>query len=861
MYNGKKDRQTDPISCYFGGNMNYDLKLFSLNYIQGQLQADVPGLFAAVPPKRAARGRQEDCLIIHLDLHSEKPLLNEQKEWLGKLTDNFYKTPGSVTSAMSVVVEMLSNLLMESNLNLVSDHDRLSAYLNLGVIHHENLFVAQIGPIHAYWVGSQGMAHFFDPDANERGLGLTRTPDVRYYQHSLGSEDCFISTLSAPEHWTEDQIVSTGNFDQTWRRLHHNLPANMRGALVQILPGSNEVIPLQPDAALSTTLQPEVVSTSAEGSAVVVEVSEKESTESPLIPMNEAEIGENELGEETDDVETEAAEALGEFVGMDAGDSDETAENFDEDNLPDDELDLDMDDEGDVEDNFFEDTSDLPQESLDGQTFSADLPPGIPDEFISQNPDGMGATDTPEAVMDWHPQDEVGWAEESPTLRVKPERKRQGLRVLSNLFDRIELLGAKIRTFFRPLKEKLVTTTGLAENQLSKTSMLVIAIIVPLLIVTLAASVYITRGKNRQYDYLLAQAQAAAGNAQLLNGEAAQRTGWEEVIRWSEQAGEYRQSPEVDQLIQQAQAVLDVLDGATRLSYQPAIDGVLEESVVISQVIAITNDLYLLDSTSGRVIHLTFGNRGYLVDDKFSCEPGVYSGVSVGHLVGLVEIPINNIYQAPIMAVDESANLLYCRKDNTPAAAVLAQPQGGLGRIQSVLLDAGSLYLLDPVRNALWVYYGSASEFTTAADSFFDDFPIDLGGAIDLASNGDEIYLLFGDGHLATCVAPGYSSANISCTNPTPMVDTRENTQPLDVPMLKFNQVAYVSPRDPSVMILSATSGDIVQFSRHLTLNRIFRNNIGTQLGDGQEATAFGISANRNAYLAIGDLLFYAVIP
>ena len=861
MYNGKKGRQTDPISSYFGGNMNYDLKLFSLNYIQGQLQADVPGLFAAVPPKRAARGRQEDCLIIHLDLHSKKPLLNEQQEWLGKLSDIFYKTPGSVTAAMSVVVEMLSNLLMESNLNLVSDHDRLSAYLNLGVIHHENLFVAQIGSIHAYWVGPQGMAHFYDPDASERGLGLTRTPDVRYYQHSLGDEDCFISTLSAPEHWTEDQIASAGSFDQLWRRLHHNLPANLRGALVQILPGSSVVIPLQSTASLSTPSQPGEKATSPEESVVTGQESEPESTQNLPQAVREVEIEENEPADETDADETDTNAELGEFVGMDASDAYETEKNLDEDNLTDDEFDLYLDDEDAVEDSFFEDTSDLPQEMLDGQTLSADLPPDSSDEFMPQNPGEMGTTGIPEAAMDWQPQDEAGWADETPAPQTKPERKRQGLRWLLKVFDRTEQLSGKIRAFFKPLKDKLVITTGLAENQLSKTSMLAIAIIVPLLIVTLAASVYVTRGKNRQYDYLLAQAQAAAGNAQLLNGEAAQRTGWEEVIRWAEQAGEYRQSTEVDQLIQQAQVVLDVLDGATRLSYQPAIDGVLGENMVISQVIAITNDLYLLDSTGGSVVHLTFGNRGYVVDDKFACGPGVYNGVSVGRLVGLVEIPINNGYKAPIMGVDESANLLYCTKDNPPIATILPSPQGGLGSIRSVLLDAGTLFLLDPVSNALWVYYGSASEFTTAADSFFDDFPIDLGGAIDLASNGDEIYLLFEDGHLATCVAPGYSSANISCTNPTPLEDTRVNAQPLDVPALKFNQVAYVSPRDPSVMILSATTGDIIQFSRHLTLNRIYRNNLGEQFGDGQEATAFAISANRNAYLAIGNLLFYARIP
>ncbi|MCJ7695639.1 MAG: hypothetical protein MUO40_09445, partial [Anaerolineaceae bacterium] len=115
--------------------MIFDLNLFSMTYTNGQLQPEVPAFFAASAIKRAARGRQEDALIILLNLKGDNPLpQDEQKDWLEKLSNLFFKTSGSVTSAMRLVIDSVNNALMERNLKLVSDHDRLSADLSLAVI-------------------------------------------------------------------------------------------------------------------------------------------------------------------------------------------------------------------------------------------------------------------------------------------------------------------------------------------------------------------------------------------------------------------------------------------------------------------------------------------------------------------------------------------------------------------------------------------------------------------------------------------------------------------------------------------------------------------------------------------------------
>lgn len=809
--------------------MDFDLKLYSLNMINGVEQGSSPGFFAATAPKRAARGRQEDGLVIHLDMQSDNPLPDPLlREWLTKLADTYFKTPGSVTSAMRAVIDLISNSLVEQNLNLISDRDRQSAYLNLAVIHHNTLFIAQSGQIHAFWIGQFEVAHFFDPGPNDRGLGLTRTPVVRFYQHDIVKGDCFVSTPTPSTSWDEEHLVKGGNlgFDQLWRRLHHNLPVNTSGGLALIMGGDGKVIfvPGSESHHLPSDDLPnqkEITSKTDPGEA------DQPLVESPIVP---------EMIEPNDEAETLPVEE----PSLE-GSGEEMSEELIIPEIPEEELGFD-------------------QLDLGSQTVPEPPASGLDDDnVVHETP---LPNDLEHEAMDWSIQEE-------PVLPVQPVKKEKPaseirlkvLRSLSSFFKWTENVSGKSNSFFRSLKSRLFPGANQEGAQLSKGTMIAIAIIVPLLIVALAASVYITRGKNKQYDYFLAQAQAAAVNAQLLSDTDAQRTGWQEVLKWAAQAREYRESVEVNQLIDQAQNVLDNLDGAVRLTYQPAIDGVLPEGQVITNIIPIINDLYLFDSVGGNVIRLSLGNRGYVIDPNFVCRAGTYSAITVGDLVGMVSIPINNAYKAPILAVDGSGNVIYCAPGSQPVASTLLQPDGGFGEIRGVSLDSGKLFLLDPVKNALWVYDGSASQFTDVPNSFFNGYPMDMKDAIDVAANGDELYILFQDGHMSTCLAPGFEFSSISCNDPAAYVDTRENSATLDASTLQFSQVIYVSPRDPSVMLLVPGTGEIYQFSSHLTLNRIYRSNLSDQIPDGASFTAFGISSNRNAYLAIGNLLYWAVVP
>ncbi len=80
---------------------DFDLNLLPMYRIQGQEMPQVPGLLAVLPPKRAARGREEDRLLVYLTLSGNTGFPStEYNQIMGRITQRFYRTAGSVTSAI-----------------------------------------------------------------------------------------------------------------------------------------------------------------------------------------------------------------------------------------------------------------------------------------------------------------------------------------------------------------------------------------------------------------------------------------------------------------------------------------------------------------------------------------------------------------------------------------------------------------------------------------------------------------------------------------------------------------------------------------------------------------------------------------
>ena len=81
--------------------MPLDLTLTPLYRLDGQEQASLPGLMPAMPPRKTARGRDQDRLVIYLLLTGNAVFSTDETIQLAsRAAVTFYETPGTLTFAL-----------------------------------------------------------------------------------------------------------------------------------------------------------------------------------------------------------------------------------------------------------------------------------------------------------------------------------------------------------------------------------------------------------------------------------------------------------------------------------------------------------------------------------------------------------------------------------------------------------------------------------------------------------------------------------------------------------------------------------------------------------------------------------------
>ncbi|MGA2489634.1 MAG: hypothetical protein ABSF99_05540, partial [Anaerolineales bacterium] len=402
-------------------------------------------------------------------------------------------------------------------------------------------------------------------------------------------------------------------------------------------------------------------------------------------------------------------------------------------------------------------------------------------------------------------------------------------------------------------------------SDVASSSMALFTIVIPVIIVAIAATVYIHYGRSAQYQQYYNMALAQASQARGQNNPIEVRRAWDSTIYYLDLAEKNQKTQDSNTLRQEAQTALDNLDGILRLDFRPAIIGGLSQTVQIVRIVATDNDLYLLDSSRGSVIRASMTSQGYEVDSSFKCDPGQYGIIIVGALVDLETLPMTNVHDARILAMDSKGNLLYCGLAD-PVAVSLVPPQLGWRGISAFSLDSNgkNLYVLDPAGNAVWQYSGSLGQFTDLPSMFFgEQVPQNMNTAIDLAANDSDLYLLFQDGHVTSCSMTSYAGVPMRCADPTTFVDTRPERQP--GPKINdaiFTQITFASAPDPSLYMLEPLTRAIYRFSPRsdsLELRGQFRATIeeNNALFNGP-ATAMTISPNRYAFFSVGNQIYYA---
>jgi len=864
---------------------------------EGQPIQPEPGIRVLNAPRRAVRSRSEDVFILSLTIDGNENFnLNTKGSWLDDLAHSFFRISGSVTTALRELIESVNLAMLEENLQMAQENKAVKGAINLMAIHRQAVYIAQSGFTHAFVLGHETFNHFYDVNQSDRGLGFSRNPAIRYFQADIGKGAYVFVTDTPPRSWTKEGLFTGAypNREHLRRRLLNQIPQDFSLTLLEVKPGEGSIKTITSPALPDSVQIPDGHELAAKKDAE--EAMNQVDSELPV-------EGNADSLEDTQEIFLREKRSVPPtFIDEESVKDDVRLEN----------------DKPEIKDENLGELQDL---AIERSTGSNESKKGdwhgdvrIKAETV-KNPEDMaetGKVNVPEE--DRHiqvTQDEDAGLELSANQHTtelnKPSEEKDLLKPQKkNLRDRTRRqskrnLKADLKNFRMGFKHwqrkvgdnslnglsgffkwwhaavgrtsaffnKILTRSSVGQNgipDLSRGTMLFIAVMVPLAMVVIAVGFYLARGRNQQYDFYYEQAQVASANALVASDPRDQQNYWALTLDYLDQAEFVRETDEIDQLRNQALNALDGLEGAIRMAYQPAIMDVLNEDILITRIVSYGSDLYLLDSNAGQVIHAVMGDQGYEIDLDFSCEPGSYLGGAVSAFVDMVSMPINNPYQAQILAVDANGGIAFCGKGQGPL--VQALPSQGLNtiEIQRVAYDVNYMYVLDPLANNILVYRPDNYQFIEPPTLYFEGDDLaempDLSQIVDLAVNGSDLYLLRTDGMIVNCRTSGVSENPVTCENPVTYEDGREGREEQSVvmPESSFNTILYTSPPDPALSFLDATNADIYRFSVRFRLYKLLRPDLGDFELASMNATAFTIGSNRFAYIAFGNQVFYAYI-
>lgn len=776
----------------------------------------MPGLIASEPPRSAARGRDQDRLVIYLLLTGNSVFTSgEYMQVAADASRVFYNTPGSLTNALRMAADSINQTLLVRNMGTSSRGQYAMGWVTLGALRESAFTFLLSGPMHVY-VYKQGTArHIFEPGVSGKGLGITQSAAIHYAQTEMEAGTRIVFCGKVPAAWESALNDPTQSSLQAMRRRLTTITnEDLNAVLIQATDGIGRVTLLSGTAELPIEQKEEV---KGESSAVNIPAVPPAS---PLAKLPHK-----------DSVST-PAQTVAEQPPMPA----------------------------------VENTSPLAKlpRNTAPLTFPASIPranPPIKTLPAIQNLDEVDH----EALPAERP---AARAEESTpqiqTPREPSENARRAARTAASFIQNARHAGNTIGERLKNFLPRLLPSMDAADSAApsSNTLMVFISVLIPLIVVTVASVVYLRYGRSQQYETYLRQAQQISQQADSLSTPIEQRKAWENVLLNVEVAESHRQTSDTIELRKRAETRLDELLGITRLQFNPMFSSSL--GIEISRLAASESDIFMLNAANGEVLRaqLTSG-RGFQLDTTFNCRPGVYGNYTVGPLVDILAMPTLNSINATLLGIDASGNLLYCAPGQVAQAIPLPTPDTNWGRVTAFVMDAGNLYVLDAPARAVWVYTGRDGTYIDRPYFFFGE-QTPAQSVIDLVVTGDDLYLLHSDGHIALCSYSRVTSKPTRCEDPQPLVNPFAAYQDIDLfGNAHFTQILFAAPPDPSVLLLDADAQGVMRFApRTLELQNQFRPTTGTTnpIPNGA-AGAVAVGPNHVMYYAVGGQVFYATMP
>ncbi len=760
----------------------------------------MPGLLA-LPPRSGTRGREQDRLVAYLLLTGNSTFTTAEYTQVAENAANvFYATSGSTTNALRAAGEAVNKALLERNMGTSSRGQYALGWLILAALRESQCTFLLSGPMHAYHFGSNESRHIFEPAVSGRGLGMSQAANIHYAQVTLQSGDHLLFCGKLPAPWESALSDPTpSSVNAMRRRLTMITNEDLNAVFIQTTEGSGLVTLLGGNT--------EVKEEKAEEPSPSIPASLPRSAEAAPAPQVSAA---HVVQPSAYAIPLQNEEAHANINAVQAGGSRD---------FP----------------------ASIPRADARSQPFITNEPFAEPQKNIPEETPGE-----PQAPR-----------EPSKNARRAARTIASGIQTSRRLSEN---LSERLKNFLPRLLPNSETGEPLAP---SNTMMVFMAVLVPLMVVTIASVVYLRYGRSLQYETYLTQAQETRAQASALSDPVEQRKAWENVLLNVEIAESHRETSETISLRQEAVSNLDELLGITRLQFSPAFSS--SPGIEISRMAASESDLFLLNAANGEVLRaqLTSG-RGFQLDTAFNCRPGVYGNYTVGPLVDILAMPTLNSISATLLGVDAGGNLLYCAPGQVAQAIPLPVPDTNWGRVTAFVLDSGNLYVLDAPARAVWVYNGRDGTFIDRPYFFFGGQTPEKQDVIDLVVTSDDMYMLHSDGHLSTCSYSRIESVPTRCQDPAPLVNPFAAYQDTDLfGTSHFTQMLFNAPPDQSILLLDADTQGVMRFApRSLELQNQFRPSTGTANPiPAGPVGAVTISPNHVMYLAVNGQVYFAVMP
>lgn len=841
----------------------FDLNILPIHRINGHETADLPGLLAVTPPRKAARGREKDNLIVYLMPSGNAAFSTAELTQLNNSAANlFYQSAGSLTSAMRKTAESINTALLERNLSTTGRGQYALGLLVLAAVRDNNQCTLLLsGPTHAVWISDGQSRHIHDPALSGKGLGSSQSIQTYLSQVELHPNDLLVLCGKFPTDWEADLINERppASLDASYRKLTFT-KGDLHAALVHAQSGQGMITILRPD--LSTARQPAPKPFDGTQDKPVPVTQE-------FIASENVEPRSNELIEEQNEREELPITNYREASPRDQSpvSNSPTSSSISEEEL--DEL-------ADFAAHMIQPSAyaippqpegmiPLPEEEM-----QTSAPRGFPPSIPRATPTEPKIESEEISVEETTPTKEE--PDSAPAQSDKPsahaEATRQMAKAMVGGIQTGRRVNERLGTFMQRFIPRLLPS---AEGESNKPfvvptyAMVFMAVVIPVLVVTIASVVYLRFGQSVQYDELYSQALNARAQATSETDPARQRDAWDKALDLLDQADRYRETDESKLLRSEAQSNFDNLMGVIRLEFIPAFTTGIggPASAQISRMAASESDLYMLDAERGNILHAFFTGRSLELDNAFNCQPGTYAGYQIGTMVDLLALPKVNAVGAAVLGVDAIGNLLYCSPGQVPQALPLpALPNTNWGRITSFVLENNNLYVLDATSRSVWVFIGKDSTFVDTPYFYFSSQIPNIDNAIDLAVSGDDLYLLHADGHLSTCTFSRIAETPTRCIDPVTFIDAFPAHQGLNLfAQAHFTQMSLTNPPNPIVLLLDSENQSVFRFTpRSLEL----QNQVSGFAGKGNpfqrgSVGAMAVSPNYVLYLAIGNQIYFAI--